>query len=79
MRMHKPPLERLSVFAAASRPRHTGFLTVEKQPGSEGSLLPEQPQACLAASVAHPAGCPPSCPLDDANTQPLCQQHARCC
>lgn len=66
---HTRPPERLPVFAAASHPGHTAFPTVEKQPGSESSLLPEQPRACAAAGAALPAGCPPSC-------RPLCQQAA---
>lgn len=57
----RPP-ERLPVFAAASHPGHTAFPTLEKQAGSESSLLPEQPRACAATGAAQPAGCPPSCP-----------------
>lgn len=36
--------------------------TVEKQPRSESSLLPEQLQACAASGVAQPASHAPSCP-----------------
>jgi len=51
---HVPPVKGSLCSQPLPAPATPVFLVVEKQPGSEGSLLPEQPWGCAAGGAAHP-------------------------